>query len=176
MIALVDDKTRVRVCLDTCHLFAAGYDLRTPDAYADTMSKFATEVGNHYLAGIHLNDSKAELGGNRDLHENIGLGHIGLSGFRALMRDPLMIGIPIVLETPSGPPGAVENGDLDIWSREIKLLYEIQSIPDDEWESKKGEIEARWRKERDAISPPKEKKEKATKGKRKKKDESDDDE
>jgi AP endonuclease-1 len=178
MIALVEDKSRVRVCLDTCHMFAAGYDIRSQEAYTETMAKFDAEVGNKYLGGIHLNDSKVELGANRDLHENIGLGHIGLSGFRAMVRDPVMAGIPMVLETPSGPPGAVENGDLDIWAREIKLLYEIQGIPDDQWEEKKGEVEARWRKERDAIMPPKEAKAKKAapkKGGKKKKDESDSD-
>lgn len=178
MIDLVDDKTRVRVCIDTCHLFASGYDMRTAEAYAETMAKFDAEVGNKYLGGIHMNDSKVDLGANRDLHENIGLGYIGLSGFRALMRDPVMIGIPMVLETPSGPPGAVENGDLDIWAREIKLLYEIQGVPDDEWEDKKSVIEQRWRKERDAISPPKENKKKAApkkaaKGGKKKKQDDD---
>lgn len=179
MIDLVEDQSRVRVCLDTCHLYAAGYDLSTAEAYAATMAEFDTVVGNKYLGGIHLNDSKTALGSNKDLHENIGLGHIGLSGFRTLMRDPVMIGIPIVLETPSGP-----DDGLDIWTREIKLLYEIQGIEDAEWEEKKGEIEARWRVERDAIDPPKEKKvpkakaaaakkAPAKKGGRKKKDESD---
>lgn len=73
IIALVEDKTRVRVCLDTCHMFAAGYDIRTPSAYAATMKQFDEEVGFGYLGGMHLNDSKADLGGKRDLHENIGL-------------------------------------------------------------------------------------------------------
>ncbi|WVF67057.1 hypothetical protein IAT40_001801 [Kwoniella sp. CBS 6097] len=156
IISQVDDKSRVRVCLDTCHLFAAGYDLRTPEAYKETMKKFEEEVGNEYLGGIHLNDSKADLGGNKDLHENIGLGKIGLTGFRCLMRDPLMAGIPLVLETPA-PEKALEVGDLAIWMREIKLLYEIQGIEDVEWEKRKDEIEERWRKERDSINPPKEK-------------------
>ncbi|WWC87604.1 uncharacterized protein L201_002494 [Kwoniella dendrophila CBS 6074] len=156
IIAQVEDKSRVRVCLDTCHLFAAGYDLRTPEAYAETMKKFDEEVGNGYLGGIHLNDSKADLAGNKDLHENIGLGKIGLTGFRCLMRDPVMSGIPIVLETPA-PEKALEVGDLAIWMREIKLLYEIQGINDQDWETKKDEIEERWRKERDSINPPKEK-------------------
>ncbi|OCF43410.1 AP endonuclease 1 [Kwoniella heveanensis CBS 569] len=156
IIAQVEDKSRVRVCLDTCHLFAAGYDLRTQEAYKETMKKFEEEVGNGYLGGIHLNDSKADLGGNKDLHENIGLGKIGLTGFRCLMRDPLMAGIPLVLETPA-PEKALEVGDLAIWQREIKLLYEIQGIEDEEWEKRKGEIEERWRKERDSINPPKEK-------------------
>lgn len=69
----MEDKSRVRICLDTCHLFAAGYDIRTPETYAETMQKFDSEVGNGYLAGMHLNDSKAELGACKDLHENIGL-------------------------------------------------------------------------------------------------------
>lgn len=73
MIDLVEDKSRVRVCIDTCHTFAAGYDLRTPEAYAATMKKFEEEVGWEYLAGVHLNDSKRELASCKDLHENIGL-------------------------------------------------------------------------------------------------------
>lgn len=171
MIALVDDKTRVRVCLDTCHTFAAGYDLRTTESYKETMEEFSKTVGFEYLAGIHLNDSKAPLGGNKDLHENIGLGEIGLSGFRELVRDPRMAGIPIVLETPSGPEDKVVS---EIWGKEVALLYEIQGVPDSEWESKKGEIEARWRKERDGIAPPKAKATKTAskKGKGKKKSES----
>ncbi|WWD08750.1 hypothetical protein V865_006863 [Kwoniella europaea PYCC6329] len=182
IIALVEDKSRVRVCLDTCHLFAAGSDLRTPEAYADTMKRFDEEVGNGYLGGMHLNDSKADLAGNKDLHENIGLGKIGLTGFRCIMRDPLMSGIPLVLETPA-PEKALEVGDLAIWMREIKLLYEIQGIDDEQWEVKKDEIEARWRQERDSINPPKDKgpgpkakAKSAPKGKKKaKKDESDED-
>ncbi|WRT65362.1 uncharacterized protein IL334_002305 [Kwoniella shivajii] len=178
IIGLVEDKTRVRVCLDTCHLFAAGYDLRTPEAYAETMRKFDEEVGNGYLGGIHLNDSKADLAGNKDLHENIGLGKIGLTGFRCLMRDPLMSGIPLVLETPA-PEKALEVGDLAIWMKEIKLLYEIQAMDDKDWILKKVEIEDRWRKERDSINPPKEKAPKgkaASKNKKKgKKEESEDD-
>ncbi|KAL1412874.1 DNA-(apurinic or apyrimidinic site) lyase [Vanrija albida] len=174
MIALVEDKTRVRVCLDTCHLFAAGYDLRTDAAYAETMRKFEAEVGNHYLGGVHLNDSKEVLGGNRDLHENIGLGEIGLSGFRALMRDPLMAGIPLILETPSGAGGGGETGDLSVWTKEIALLYEIQGVPDDEWAEKSVEIEKRWRKERDALNPPKDKKG-PKKGKKKAQDSDEDD-
>ncbi|WWC59885.1 uncharacterized protein I303_102447 [Kwoniella dejecticola CBS 10117] len=156
IIALVENKDRVRVCLDTCHLFASGYDLRTEESYADTMKKFDEEVGNGYLGGMHLNDSKADLAGNKDLHENIGLGKIGLTGFRCIMRDPLMAGIPLVLETPA-PEKALETGDFAIWMREIKLLYEIQGIDDEEWKTRKDEIEERWRKERDSINPPKEK-------------------
>jgi AP endonuclease-1 len=73
IIRLVEDKSRIRVCLDTCHTFAAGYDIRTNDTYAETMRKFGEEVGFEYLGGMHLNDSKAGLGACKDLHENIGL-------------------------------------------------------------------------------------------------------
>lgn len=156
MIELVEDKDRVRVCLDTCHLFAAGYDFRTPEAYASMMDDFEQTVGRKYLGGIHLNDSKGELGCNRDLHENIGLGCIGLSGFRNLMRDSGMAGIPMVLETPSGPAKSVEDGELDIWTKEVALLYEIQKIGDEDCtKDKEKEVTERWRKERNAIDPPK---------------------
>ena len=73
MIDLVEDKSRVRVCIDTCHTFAAGYDIRTPETFKETMKKFENEVGWEYLAGVHLNDSKKGLGSSKDLHENIGL-------------------------------------------------------------------------------------------------------
>ncbi len=73
IISQVENKDRVRVCLDTCHMFAAGYDIRTPELYHATMKKFNEVVGNGYLGGMHLNDSKAEFGSCKDLHENIGL-------------------------------------------------------------------------------------------------------
>lgn len=81
IIAQVEDKTRVRVCLDTCHMFAAGYDIRTRESYNAVMKQFNEEVGNGYLGGIHLNDSKTELGSNKDLHENIGLSVALISDF-----------------------------------------------------------------------------------------------
>ncbi|CAD6568544.1 MAG: hypothetical protein TREMPRED_004634 [Tremellales sp. Tagirdzhanova-0007] len=154
MISLVHDKSRVRICLDTCHLFAAGYDIRTAESYANVMRDFDREVGNGFLGGMHLNDSKADLGACKDLHENIGLGKIGLSAFRAIMRDPLVSGIPLILETPA-PEKALEFSDLAIWAREIKLLYEIQAISDADWVRTEGEIEKRWRVERDLLNPPK---------------------
>nr|XP_031859317.1 uncharacterized protein CI109_005346 [Kwoniella shandongensis]KAA5526389.1 hypothetical protein CI109_005346 [Kwoniella shandongensis] len=156
IISQVEDKSRVRVCIDTCHLFAAGYDIRTPEQYRETMRKFDEEVGNGFLGGMHLNDSKADLGANKDLHENIGLGKIGLTAFRSIMRDPLMSGIPLVLETPA-PDAPIPSDQIAIWQKEIAMLYEIQAIDDVEWETKKVEIEARWRAERDRINPPKEK-------------------
>lgn len=88
------------VCLDTCHVFAAGYDLRDPALYAETMAAFDRIVGFDRLRLIHANDSKRELGSRVDRHQHIGQGEIGLDGFRNLMNDPRIAGIPIVLETP----------------------------------------------------------------------------
>lgn len=86
IIALVEDKTRVGVCLDTCHAHAAGYDL-SPESYEATMQTFDDVVGFKYLKAWHLNDSKTELGSHRDLHENLGMGHVGLGAFACLMQD-----------------------------------------------------------------------------------------
>src|ERR687887_600208 len=88
------------VCLDTCHAFAAGYDLRTEDAVNETLDKFSTEVGLKNLKVIHLNDSKDKLNSNRDRHEHIGLGKIGKEGFRALLNHKSVKNIPIIMETP----------------------------------------------------------------------------
>lgn len=121
-----------------------------------------------------------ESGGDGIDHIADSRGHIGLTAFREVMRDPLMAGIPLILETPaSGNP--LEAGELSLWTKEIQLLYEIQGIEDEEWETKKVEIEARWRAERDKLNPPKEKKVKAkketvAKGKAKGKAKKDDDE
>ena len=89
-------------------------------------------------------------------------GKIGLSAFRCIMRDPLMSGIPLILETPA-PDKALEFGDLAIWVREIRLLYEIQEIGDDEWVAREGDIKLRWKEERDLLNPPKPPKEKKVK-------------
>ncbi|KAI0879357.1 xylose isomerase-like protein [Hypoxylon argillaceum] len=124
IIALVDDKARVGVCIDTCHAFAAGYDLRSPEAFAETMSKFDAVVGTSYLRALHLNDSKAPFGSNRDLHANIGTGFLGLRAFHSVVNHDPLAGLPMVLETPIDRPGpdgkSVE--DKQIWADEIKLL------------------------------------------------------
>ncbi|KAI1157066.1 xylose isomerase-like protein, partial [Nemania diffusa] len=124
IIALVDDKARVGVCIDTCHAFAAGYDLRSPEAFAETMSKFDEVVGTSYLRALHLNDSKAPFGSNRDLHANIGTGFLGLRAFHSVVNHDPLAGLPMVLETPIDRPGpdgkSVE--DKQIWADEIKLL------------------------------------------------------
>lgn len=108
----VDDKTRVGVCIDTCHAFSAGYDISTPEAFADTFSHFDKLIGFKYLKGIHLNDTKKGLGSRVDRHENIGDGILGLEPFRLIMADPRFNGIPLILETP----------DDTRWAEEIKML------------------------------------------------------
>ncbi|HHE71623.1 MAG TPA: deoxyribonuclease IV [Chloroflexi bacterium] len=88
------------VCLDTCHVFAAGYDIRTPEGYAATMAAFDAIIGLDRLAVIHLNDSKHPLGSHKDRHEHIGEGHLGLEGFRPILSDPRLEGLPGIIETP----------------------------------------------------------------------------
>ena len=109
IIDRVEAKDRVMVCLDTCHIFAAGYDIRTPAGYADTMRQFDTVLGLDRLQAIHLNDSKNGLGTNKDRHEHIGEGEIGPEGFRALVNDPRLAGVPALLETEKGDDN-VEDG------------------------------------------------------------------
>jgi len=91
---------RLGVCLDTCHVFAAGYELRTPDGYAATMEAFDRAVGLGRLKALHLNDSKGDLGSRKDRHEHIGKGHIGLEGFRHVLNDSRLANLPGLLETP----------------------------------------------------------------------------
>jgi len=90
------------VCLDTCHIFAAGYDLRTRKAYEKTIGEFDRTIGLGRLKFIHLNDSKTALGSRKDRHAHIGQGEIGLAGFRFLLNDQRIAHCPMVLETPKG--------------------------------------------------------------------------
>jgi deoxyribonuclease-4 len=99
----VDRPDRLGVCLDTCHVFAAGYDLRTPRTYRQTLEQFDAVVGLEKLMAIHLNDSKRELGSRVDRHEQIGKGRLGVEAFRLLVNDPRLAHVPMVLETPKGP-------------------------------------------------------------------------
>jgi deoxyribonuclease-4 len=112
----VEDKSRVGVCLDTCHTFTAGYDLRSAEACEATFAEFERIVGFNYLRGMHLNDSKPDLGSRVDRHESLGKGKIGLECFRYLMNDARFDNIPMVLETI----------DESIWAEEIALLYAMQ--------------------------------------------------
>ncbi|KAJ8318088.1 hypothetical protein KUTeg_003179 [Tegillarca granosa] len=100
IIDRVKDKSRIGVCLDTCHTFAAGYDLSTEEGFQKMIKEFDETVGFKYLKGMHLNDSKGKLGCHKDRHENIGKGYIGKEGFKRVMNCPQFNGIPMVLETP----------------------------------------------------------------------------
>lgn len=113
IMELIEDQSRVGVCIDTCHSFAAGYDLKSEDGYEQTMNAFERIIGFRFLRGVHLNDSKSVLGGYLDRHNSIGKGELGLEPFRRLMNDRRFDNIPMVLETI----------DETLWPEEIKLLY-----------------------------------------------------
>ncbi|QCT22116.1 deoxyribonuclease IV [Jejubacter calystegiae] len=113
----VEDKSRVGVCIDTCHAFAAGYDLRTEETCAETFADFERTVGFEYLRGMHLNDAKSEFASRVDRHHSLGEGNIGHTAFRWIMRDPRFDGIPLILETINP----------DIWDQEIAWLRDQQS-------------------------------------------------
>ncbi len=115
LIERIEAKDRVGVCLDTCHTFTAGYDLRTREAYDETMDAFGRIVGFEYLAGMHLNDSKPKLGSRVDRHHSLGQGEIGWDAFGFIMNDPRMDDIPLILETI----------DERIWAEEILALYNL---------------------------------------------------
>lgn len=100
IIDQIDDKERVSVCFDTCHVFAAGYDIRTPETYAATMQRFDETIGLDRLQVLHLNDSMKEFGSFRDRHAHIGEGMIGVDAFQFLLRDERLKGRPGILETP----------------------------------------------------------------------------
>src|SRR5205823_11708525 len=100
IIALVDDKQRVGVCFDTCHVFASGYELRNRNDYERTMDTLARHVGIENVGAFHLNDSKKPLGSRVDRHQHIGDGEIGLDAFRMLLNDKRFAKIPKLLETP----------------------------------------------------------------------------
>jgi len=113
LIDKTEDKSRVGVCIDTCHMFTAGYDIRDKEAYEKTWSEFDKIVGFKYLKGMHINDSKPPLGSRVDRHHSLGKGEIGLDAFKFIMNDDRMNNIPLILETI----------DESIWKEEIELLY-----------------------------------------------------
>ncbi|QBX69157.1 deoxyribonuclease IV [Serratia quinivorans] len=108
----VEDKSRVGVCIDTCHAFAAGYDLRTEETCEQTFKELGEVVGFNYLRGMHLNDAKSEFGSRVDRHHSLGEGNIGKTVFSYIMRDPRFDKIPLILETVNP----------DIWAEEIAWL------------------------------------------------------
>lgn len=115
IIGYVRQKERVGVCIDTCHIFAAGYDIRTPETYERTMEEFSRIIGFDRLMGVHLNDAKSEFASRVDRHNSIGKGNIGLEAFSMLMNDSRFDEIPLILETI----------DPAIWAEEITMLYAL---------------------------------------------------
>ncbi len=115
IIDKVENKSRVGVCIDTCHMFTAGYDIRTRETYDKTWGDFDKIVGREYLMGMHINDSKPKLGSRVDRHHSLGQGEIGWDAFGFIMNDSRMDDIPLVLETI----------DESIWAEEIKALYAL---------------------------------------------------
>lgn len=113
IIDRVEDKSRVGVCIDTCHAYSAGYDLATPEGYEKTWKEFDEVIGAHYLKGIHLNDDLRKLGSRIDRHAKIGEGTLGKDFFVRFVNDPRFDNMPIILETP----------DEAAWPEEIAWLY-----------------------------------------------------
>ncbi len=115
IIDKVEDKSRIGVCVDTCHAFSAGYDLADPDNYYAVWKDFDSIIGRQYLKAIHLNDDKKALGSKVDRHASIGQGTLGEEFFVRFMNDPRFDNMPVILETP----------DDSIWAQEIKWLYSL---------------------------------------------------
>jgi deoxyribonuclease-4 len=111
IIGRIEEEERVGVCLDTCHIFAAGYDISTPEGYEATLEEFDRVIGLARLKVIHLNDSKAAAGTRVDRHEHIGKGSLGLDAFRRLLQDPRLAHLPFILETPKGKTPSGEDWD-----------------------------------------------------------------
>jgi deoxyribonuclease IV len=115
MIDNVEDKSRVGICIDTCHAFTSGYDLKSREGFKKTFEKFDEIIGFEFLKGMHLNDSKKEFATRVDRHENIGTGFLGEEAFAMLVNDARFDNMPLILETP----------DESLWEAEIKQLYSL---------------------------------------------------
>jgi deoxyribonuclease IV len=113
IIEAVEDKTRVGICLDTCHTYSAGYDIKTPGGFEQVLTGFENVVGLRYLRAMHLNDSKKDHGSRVDRHSSLGKGTLGIAPFKFIMNDPRLDTIPLILETPADA----------LWPEEIKMLY-----------------------------------------------------
>ena len=109
ILELASAHPRLAICLDTCHIFAAGYDIRTPETYHATFEEFDRLIGISNLKVIHCNDSKKGLGSRVDRHEDIGKGDIGIEAFRCLVNDPRFENVPILIETPEAEEGHARN-------------------------------------------------------------------
>jgi len=109
----IEDKNRIGVCIDTAHAYSAGYDFVSPEGYEKVWNDFERILGWHYLKGLHINDSKKELGSRVDRHDSIGKGTLGTEVFKRIMQDERLDNIPLILETP----------DTERWKEEIQMLY-----------------------------------------------------
>jgi len=118
IIDKIDDKSRIGVCIDTAHIFAAGYDIRTKEAYEKTMKEFDKIIGFKFLKGMHINDSKAKFASRVDRHHSLGKGEIGIDAFKFIMKDKRIDNIPLILET-------IEP---EIWAEEIKMLKSVENV------------------------------------------------
>lgn len=116
IIERLDKILPIGVCIDTCHIFAAGYDIRTPSAWDQTLKEFDNIVGIRHLHALHVNDSLKPLGSRKDRHAPLGKGEIGIEAFRYMMNHPVLQKLPKYLETPDGPP---------LWKEEIAMLREF---------------------------------------------------
>jgi deoxyribonuclease-4 len=112
----IENKNRIGVCIDTCHLFSSGYDIRDINNYEKTMNKFEEIIGFKYLRAMHINDSKAKFQSRVDRHQNLGFGEIGLDAFKFIMNDKRISNIPLILETI----------DETLWEKEILMLKSFE--------------------------------------------------
>ena len=115
IIDKVEDKSRVGICIDTCHAYTSGYNIKSPEGFTETFRLFDKIIGFNYLRGMHINDSKKEFATRVDRHDNIGKGFLGEDVFRMLMNDSRFDNLPLILETP----------EESLWEEEIKRLYSI---------------------------------------------------
>jgi len=163
VIGGVRAQARVGVCLDTCHVFAAGYDVRGRERLAAVLDEFDRVVGLRFLRAIHLNDSKAPLGSARDLHANIGTGFLGLRAFHAIVNEERLWGVPMVLETPIEVKDASgkEVQDKGIWAGEIKLLESLvgMDVESEEFKALESGLWEKGRSERERVQKQVDKKE-----------------
>ena len=112
IIDRVEDKSRIGICIDTCHVYVAGYDIKTEKGYETTFRKFDEIIGKQYLKAIHLNDTKKTFSSKVDRHENIGKGFLGIDFFKRFMKDERFDSMPVIMETP----------DESLWKLEIEML------------------------------------------------------
>lgn len=164
LVKKIKNKDRIGICIDTCHAFAGGYDLSTEEKWMKFWKDFESMVGFEYLSALHINDSMAPLGANRDLHQTLGWGFLTLECFRLLANDKRMANVPLILETPVG------KDETTAYGTEIKLLEWLQgkSKDDPEFVSKMEELQKSGAKSRaEQAEKIRKRDEKAAKPKRK---------